>query len=362
MNSTRLSRTLPCACQVLALTAVAIPLAGSPAVAVTLQLGDIVVSDFNDNATVTRGGRIVKIDPGTGSQTLISENGEIDYPWSLAVETDRKIIVIDKPFQTSPAQVLRINPADGGQTVLSTGGLLVDPTGVCIGNSGYIYVGNSLGSVTGSVLRIDPVTGGQTTVVQSSLLRGISGLTVDTAGYLYANVTPSGGSGLAVMRIDPLGGGLQIVSSTSTGRWFSGIAAADSGKLYSSEIYYSNGILEIDPVTGSQTFISTYGYMSDPWGVAMDLAGNIIVADSGWWGAGSVLRIDPVTHAQTLISSGGLLVDPSGVAVVPEPSAMLLAAGTVPFVLGWAGRRRRLSCDGDERASGGGVFAGVPRV
>lgn len=227
----------------------------SPCLAVPLQLGDIVVSDFNDNETVTRGGRIVKVDPNTGGQTLISENGEIDYPWSLAIAPDRRIIVIDRPFETSPAQVLRINPADGSQAVLSTGGLLVDPTGVCIGGSGFIYVGNSVGSGTGSVLRIDPVTGGQTTVVQSTLLRGISGLTIDTSGYLYANVTPSGGSGLAVVRIDPVGGGLQIVSSTSTARWYSGIAAADSGKLYSSEIYWNNGILEIDPVTGSQTFI-----------------------------------------------------------------------------------------------------------
>jgi len=145
------------------------------------------------------------------------------------------------------------------------------------------------------------------------------------------------------MRIDPSGGGLQIVSSTSAGRWFSGIAATDSGKLYPSEIFYNNGILEIDPVTGSQTFISQGGLMSDPWGVAMDLAGNIVVVDSEWWNPGRVLRIDPVTHAQTLIASGGLLVDPSGVAVVPEPSATILAVGAVAVILGLNSGRRWLS-------------------
>ncbi len=44
----------------------------SPCLAVPLQLGDIVVSDFNDNETVTRGGRIVKVDPNTGGQAVLS--------------------------------------------------------------------------------------------------------------------------------------------------------------------------------------------------------------------------------------------------------------------------------------------------
>lgn len=321
------------------LGALALAFTGRPTAAVTLSLGDIVVSDYaGANA---RGGKIVKIDPVTGGQTLISENGELDYPWSLAVEASRTLVVIDKPFETSPAQVLRINPSDGGQTVLSVGGLLVDPSGVCIGGAGFIYVANRLASGTGSILRIDPTTGGQTTIVQSGLLASIAGLTIDSAGFLYANVAPGGGSGLAVMRIDPSGGGLQVVSSTSTPRWFSGIAVATSGTIYSSEIYYGNGVLEINPVTGSQTFISQYGWMEDPWGVAMDLSDNVVVADGEDASAGRILRIDRVTHAQTLVSSGGLLVDPSGVAVVPEPGALWLAATAVPGGLAWLIRRCR---------------------
>lgn len=72
--------------------------------------------------------------------------------------------------------------------------------------------------------------------------------------------------------------------------------------------------------------------------------GDIVVSDfndneTGTRG-GRIVKVDPNTGGQAVLSTGGLLVDPSGIAVVPEPSAMLLAVGAVPFILGWAARRR----------------------
>lgn len=331
------------ACSVAILGAATLAFSGGPAAAVTLSLGDIVITDYVNSGGVR--GRVLKIDPTTGAQTTITENGELDNPWSLAVEASRTLVVADMASGSNAAQVLRINPADGGQTVLSSGGLITVPTGLCIGNAGQIYVANNLGSGTGSVLRIDPTTGAQTTVVESGSLGGIWGLAADTAGYLYANVyanpSPTSPGGMAVMRIDPTLGGLQVVSSTSAARWYTGIAVATTGTIYSTEIYYNSGILEINPTTGSQTFIWQGTVSNDPWGVAMDLSDNVVVADGIWGGGGAVYRLDRVTHAQTMISSGGLLVEPRGVAVVPEPGAFWLAATAVPGAIAWFARRRR---------------------
>ena len=54
-------------------------------------------------------------------------------------------------------------------------------------------------------------------------------------------------------------------------------------------------------------------------GLALEADGHILVADTGWQGGGlEVIRIDPVTGTQSIVTSGGLLSVCSGVvSVVP---------------------------------------------
>jgi len=76
------------------------------------------------------------------------------------------------------------------------------------------------------------------------------------------------------------------------------------------------GVIQVNPNTGAQTLISSGGNLVNPFGITLDAAGQIIVADSAaLGGGGAVIRIDPTTGAQTVVSSGGNFVNPRGVAI-----------------------------------------------
>ena len=95
-------------------------------------------------------------------------------------------------------------------------------------------------------------------------------------------------------------------------------------------------MIAVDPVTGAQTVLSQGGSLSTPFGIAVDAAGRILVADTsaafGGDGQGAVIAVDPVTGAQTILSRADNFINPSGIAVVPEQAAVVPEpASLLPF-------------------------------
>lgn len=88
-------------------------------------------------------------------------------------------------------------------------------------------------------------------------------------------------------------------------------------------------VIHVDPASGVQTEISSGGLLSAPRGVAIDGAGQLIVAES----TGSIVRVDPETGAQTEVSSGGSLVTPLAVAI-DEVGTLLIADAGPPLLTG----------------------------
>jgi hypothetical protein len=78
----------------------------------------------------------------------------------------------------------------------------------------------------------------------------------------------------------------------------------------------AGGVIRVNPDTGAQTKVSSGNLFVDPFGVAMEADGNILVADGEAFRGGGVIRVNPQTGAQTVVSSGNLLVNPVGVAVL----------------------------------------------
>ena len=334
----------------------------SPAEAIVLEPGDYIVSDFNGafggygGKTPPGSGRIIKVDPTTGAQTLISSGGDLDAPWSMAIDGLGNIIVVDKPYDSSfAAQVISINPATGVQQVISSGGLLTNPMGLSLDAAGNFIVSDAAVDGTGGIIKIDPTTGAQAVLASGGSFNGASGLAIDAVGDIYVNTTGSG-SALNILKIDPDNGDQTLFSSGSSAAWHSGLAISDTGGIFASEIYYNNGIFKVDPTTGAQSILSNYGYFQDPWGLDVDPAGDLVVADANWFGTGRVVKVDSTTGAQTLISSAGLLVDPSDVVVypsvvavpsgqtgvVPEPSTFIIwiLLGALGITFGWYRRRK----------------------
>jgi sugar lactone lactonase YvrE len=93
---------------------------------------------------------ILRADPATGGLVEISRNGaQGDYfrhPYDIAVARDGSLLVADMgafatPTDRSPdGRIVRVDPVTGRQTLLSSGNLLVDPAGLAIAPNGQIYV------------------------------------------------------------------------------------------------------------------------------------------------------------------------------------------------------------------------------
>jgi hypothetical protein len=78
-------------------------------------------------------------------------------------------------------------------------------------------------------------------------------------------------------------------------------------------------VIQIDPLTGAQTILSSGGSLVAPFGIAVDGNGMILVFDQGASSLkGAVFRIDPGTGVQYTVSTGGSFVDPFDVAVIPD--------------------------------------------
>jgi len=110
---------------------------------------------------------ILRADPATGGLTEISRNGAqgdfFRHPYDIAVAGDGSLLVADMgAFATSTdrsadGRIIRVDPVTGQQSIVSSGNLLVDPAGLTIGPGGLIYVVENVGTLgTPSVISVNP--------------------------------------------------------------------------------------------------------------------------------------------------------------------------------------------------------------
>ncbi|MBI2906994.1 MAG: hypothetical protein HYX92_05000, partial [Chloroflexi bacterium] len=294
-----------------------------------LKPGDLVVVDYNGAGGGYSGvlpagsGRVLKVDANTGAQTVIASGGYLDYAHAVALDAAGRIIVLQRSDSynkpTSKGSIVRIDPATGAQSLVSSGGSFANPQGLAIDSAGNYIVADGEASGTGALIRVDPISGDQSIISSGGLVRSPSGVAVDAAGSLYltSQSNASGALPWLVLKVNPTNGQQTTYFSGNFQVWYGGLAIDSSGNLYIGEIYYRNGIIKVAPGGASSTWLSSGGSFQDPWGVALDAAGDLIVADGNWWWEGKIIKVNRATGAQTVISTGGQLVDPVGVAVVP---------------------------------------------
>ena len=316
--------------------------------AVTVMPGDLIVTDFNGRwggpvDSSLPGGRIVRVDPTTGAQTLISYGGLLDGPQGVVIDAAGNIILND----TYDDQLIKVNPADGSQTLIPSGGLFVDTRGITIDAAGDILVADFGYGGSGAIIRVDPATGAQTVAASGGIIQGPLGVTLDGAGNMYMSAPPLAPSkGVRVVKVDPVTGTQTLISSGGpySMAFGGGIVVDATGRIFVTEQYYYNGVFEISPIPGPQSILVSGSPFEDPYDLAIDLSGDLIVADSNWHWEGRLIRVDPDTMVTTVISSGGLLIDPNDVAIatapIPEPISLIFFGTGVVGVFGFVARKR----------------------
>jgi hypothetical protein len=296
----------------LALVALCVSVALVPAKAfagVTLKLGDILLMETG-RATLT------VVDATTGVKTTITSGGlllPVHKSIGVALAADGDIIVVHRLVG-----VIKINPITGVQTLLSSGGLFKDPWSVTVNKTtGDIFVADSGYdqerpeiNLPGRIIKVDPVTGAQTTVASGTACTSFP------AGAACQNTT-SAGSYLS----HPYGIAMDYTTSPAT------LVVADMSSFNG-----KGAIIRIAPSTGTQTLlwgpstavpapvVAQTVPFGCPMGVAVEPNGNIVTTSftfpnpatptypppaGTYYGCAppGTYRIDLANHAQTVVNA-----------------------------------------------------------
>jgi streptogramin lyase len=169
--------------------------------------GDILVTDFVGYPY--NHGRVVRVDPATGAQTIITSGENLGPTRGIAVAPNGDILVTgDAPWgdpSNPPDRLVRVNPHTGVQTIVSSGGSFGEPTGIEVAPSGEIFVADQ----TAKVIRVDPATGAQTVVASEGNLVRPTGIAIEASG----SILVADAYAEAVIRVNSVTGAQSIVSS-----------------------------------------------------------------------------------------------------------------------------------------------------
>jgi DNA-binding beta-propeller fold protein YncE len=338
MRRTRISLLSLLAVMLMSGTALAAP--GDPYVVYT-------ANSFSTGAVILR------TDPGTGSLVEISRNGPqgtlFDRPYDLALESDGNLVVADLGVPNrKDGAVIRVDPLTGRQSLVSSGGEFFDPAGIAVAADGQLYViDNRAPDNDGAVIRVDPRTGAQTLVTERSDKPGRTeldlpfGIAIEHDGNLVVanRVSPDPLPLVChalgkVVRVDPVSGHQQRLHDTPGHiAWPLGVAIApDGGIVVANECETHGGLILLDPLGLGQRLITPNGdqdVLVTPERIAFDPAGALLVSDfnAGPDEEGGIVRVDRETGGQTLVRAGDLFNHPLGIAAVVNqpPSAALTA-------------------------------------
>jgi streptogramin lyase len=215
------------------------------------------------------------------------------------------LVPVSNTFGFNQPTLMKVDPVTGDRIVfsdltnLSQGPTSVDLNGVAVGPSRIWAVASNFDQLVGKgvLFGIDPLTGNRVIVSD------------------FAD-SSQGPTGQQPFRVIQESSGMVLVSDPDTGTVVSGIGPAGV-------------IFRIDPSTGTRTILSDFGDPSqgpigrDPFNMAIDASGNIIVADlrAGIAGNGIIFSVDPITGFRTIVSDFQI---PSGFPTGRNPNGLTI--------------------------------------
>lgn len=294
------------------------------------------------------GAVILRTDPAAGTLVEISRNGPqgnlFAAPYDLAVEADGNLLVADMGTLCTATQapcaedgrIIRVDPVTGSQSLLAGGAPLVDPAGLAVAPNGDIYVAdNYVADNGGAVFRIDRSSGAVTPITVGDQLDLPFDLLVDGDGSLVVSnrAVPGPCSPASVgslVRVQPGDGAQTPVSAGTLFNYPLGVALDSAGTIVFANECGAPGLARVlsETTQGLITDNAVDDVLVTPERLALDPAGDFLVSD---WsladGDGGIVRVDSETGAQRLVRQGALFNHPMGIAaVVSRPPTAALRA------------------------------------
>lgn len=289
-----------------------------------LARGELVIADHGGRAIA---GRLHRLPPG-GTPRVIETDMPLALPTAVAIDRDGTLVVAETRLD-EPGRVVRVDPTTGSVSVLADGWPLISPTGLAIDDGGDVLIADldagsrldfARGSLagTGAIYRFSRARGVPVLVSHDCCPWNASGVAVLPSGRLvvvdmgFAVFTGDG----ALAFVDPTTG-IQRVRATSLpllDPW--GVAVGPAGTLFVTETTNPQlgnaAILAIEPARGTVSVLSTGHPIADPRGLALTPDGDLVVADSA---SAAVYRIALPDRSFEVLMAGDPLVQPYGVAV-----------------------------------------------
>lgn len=139
-------------------------------------------------------GAIIAVNTATGAQRTAANGYASGGAW-ICKALDGFLYVSQNPN----SRIVRLDPVTGYQTVISSGGLLVNIQGIACGPDGMLYVASYS---THSIVRVDPVTGAQGLVSQGDNLVWPLGVGAAPDSSIWV----TGDLSHVIVRVDPVDG------------------------------------------------------------------------------------------------------------------------------------------------------------
>jgi sugar lactone lactonase YvrE len=302
---------------------------------------------------------ILRANPATGGLTEISRNGPLGnhfaHPYDIAVASDGSLLVADMGAYATPTdrtpdgRIVRVDPVTGRQSLVTSGNLLVDPAGLAIGAGGLIYVIENVGTNgQPGVVTVNPATGAQTLITEGEELCYPFGIALHPDGSILVtnygdfsdgttviNCTHDFG---ALVRVDP-DTEEQSILSRNAAEWGNlfrnplGLTVEPGGRILVVNQNGGTGLVAVDRATGVQD-AETPNTGTDrlvvPQRPALTPAGDVVISDFTLDDLeGGLVSVDLPDGTQTLLRQDRRLFNnPLGVDVVANraPAAALSAS------------------------------------
>jgi hypothetical protein len=306
---------------------------------------------------------ILRANPATGGLTEISRNGAqgtlFRHPYDIVVARDASLLVADmgafatSTDHTADGRIIRVDPVTGRQSLVTSGNLLVDPAGLTIAPDGLIYVVENVGTLgTPSVISVNPATGAQTLVTQGGELCYPFGIAAEADGSLLVTNYGDFSDGTTVINCVYDFGALiridrntheQTVVSRDAAEWGNlfrnplGLAVGPGGRILVVNQNGGTALVAVDPETGvqdSETSNTLTDRLEVPQRAALTPAGDVVLSDFTLDDQeGGLVSVDLPDGAQSILRQDRQLFNnPLGVAVVAN-RAPVAAVSASPAVV-----------------------------
>ncbi len=340
--------------------------------------GNVYVADaYNDTIRkVTSAGLVTTLagtaqmygyNDGTGSAARFT------YPYGVAVDSAGNVYVADfyyatiRKITTNGAVTTIAGQAGvyGSTNGIGTNALFYDPRGIAVDGSGNIYVAdtNMIRKMTnnGANWVVSTLAGSKTPGTNNGT--GVNaqfdtpyGLATDSAGNVYVADTYN-----SLIRFITPAGVVTTIAANASPAFYNptGIAVDSATNIYVAD--YDNQIIRKITPGGAVSTLAGGGFSGDesgdgdgiypqatfnnPWGVAVDSAGNVYVGDSG---NGNIRRITPLGTLSTLAGPdesygvGGPVDSPAAVPRFHQPNGVAVDGATNLYVADTANNCIRL--------------------